>query len=502
LKPRIVGSLFSIWARRRLQTVDALARRAPEAQGETLGALLTTARETAFGREHGFSEIRTPAEFARNVPVRRYVETLPWLLRVLRGEENVTWPGRARWFAKTSGTTAGDKAIPVTDALVAQNRRAGRDVLAFHVRATPGSRLFEGDLLFLGGSTTMEPVPAGGQVGDLSGIMAAEMPFWLRRRVLPSAGVVAIRDWELKLEAIARETLGRDLTLLSGMPSWSLLLFERWRALSGERSPADLFPGLELFVHGGVRYEPYRETLEASFGRALRRLEVYPASEGFLAVQDDPESAGMALGLDYGTFYEFVPAAEAGSPSARRLTLAEVRVGETYSIVLSNVAGLWAYEIGDLVRFVSLSPPRVTVVGRTMAFSNCCGENLIVEEVEEAFVAACAETRAAGGEFTVAARPGAVGDGRPRLEWIVESADPSFPAEAFARAADAVLRRRNHDYDTKRTGDVGMLPPVVALVPPGTFHSWMRSRGKLGGQHKVPRLRNDREVADALLAAA
>jgi hypothetical protein len=502
LKPRIVGSLFSIWARRRLQTVDALARRAPEAQGETLGALLTTARETAFGREHGFSEIRTPAEFARNVPVRRYVETLPWLLRVLRGEENVTWPGRARWFAKTSGTTAGDKAIPVTDALVAQNRRAGRDVLAFHVRATPGSRLFEGDLLFLGGSTTMEPVPAGGQVGDLSGIMAAEMPFWLRRRVLPSAGVVAIRDWELKLEAIARETLGRDLTLLSGMPSWSLLLFERWRALSSGRSPADLFPGLELFVHGGVRYEPYRGTLEAAFGRALRRLEVYPASEGFLAVQDDPESAGMALGLDYGTFYEFVPAAEAGSPSARRLTLAEVRVGETYSIVLSNVAGLWAYEIGDLVRFVSLSPPRVTVVGRTMAFSNCCGENLIVEEVEEAFVAACAETRAAGGEFTVAARPGAVGDGRPRLEWIVESADPSFPAEAFARAADAVLRRRNHDYDTKRTGDVGMLPPVVALVPPGTFHSWMRSRGKLGGQHKVPRLRNDREVADALLAAA
>lgn len=502
MKPRIVGSLFSLWARRRLQTVDALARRAPEAQGETLAALLETARATAFGREHGFSGIRTHAGFARNVPVRSYVETLPWLHRVLRGEEDVTWPGRARWFAKTSGTTAGDKAIPVTDALVAQNRRAGRDVLAFHVRSTPGSRLFEGELLFLGGSTSMEPVPAGGQVGDLSGIMAAEMPFWLRRRVLPSPGVVAIRDWELKLEAIARETFGRDLTLLSGMPSWSLLLFERWRALSGGRTPAELFPGLELFVHGGVRYEPYRETLEDSFGRALRRLEVYPASEGFLAVQDDPGSSGMALGLDYGTFYEFVPAAEAGSPSARRQTLADVRIGETYSIVLSNVAGLWAYEIGDLVRFVSLAPPRVVVVGRTTAFSNCCGENLIVEEVEEAFVAACAATGATAGEFTVSARPGAVTDGRPRLEWVVESADGSFPAEAFAQETDAVLRRRNHDYDTKRSGDVGMLPPVVVLVRPGTFHSWMRSRGKLGGQHKVPRLRNDREVADALLAAA
>lgn len=502
MKPRLVGSLFGIWARRRVRAVEALALRADEAQAETLAALVATARDTAFGREHGFNGIRTHADFARNVPVRRYVETLPWLTRQLHGEEDVTWPGRARWFAKTSGTTAGDKAIPVTDALVAQNRKAGRDVLAFHLRSVSQSRLFEGNLLFLGGSTTMEALPAGGSVGDLSGIMSAEMPFWLRRRVLPSPMVVAIRDWEMKLEAIARESLGKDLTLLSGMPSWTLLLLERWTALSGGAAPAELFPGLELFVHGGVRYEPYRETVEAAFGRSVRRLEVYPASEGFLAVQDDLDAPGMLLGLDYGTFYEFVPAAEAGSPGARRLTLAEVRTGETYSIVLSNVAGLWAYEIGDLVRFVSVSPPRVVVAGRTTAFSNCCGENLIVEEVEEAFVTACAEVGAKPAEFTVAALPGGTADGRPRLQWVLETDGPGFPAEAFARAADAVLRRRNHDYDTKRTGDVAMLPPIVALVPPGTFHAWMRSRGKLGGQHKVPRLRNDREVADALVAAA
>lgn len=502
MKPRVVGALFSIWARRRAKTVEALAARAEEEQAGTLAALVETARDTSFGETHGFARIRTHADFARNVPVRRYVEMLPWLERQLGGERDVTWPGRARWFAKTSGTTAGDKAIPVTDALVAQNRKAGRDILAFHLRSFPGSRLFEGSLLFLGGSSSMEPAPAGGHVGDLSGIMAAEMPFWLRRKVVPSPLVIAIRDWEMKLDAIARETLGLDLTLLSGMPSWSLLLFERWRALSGGRTPAELFPGLELFVHGGVRYEPYRETVEAAFGRALHRLEVYPASEAFLAVQDDPASPGMLLGLDYGTFYEFIPAAEAGSPSARRLTLAEVSVGETYSLVLSNVAGLWAYEIGDLVRFVSVSPPRVVVAGRTMAFSNCCGENLIVEEVEEAFVEACRATGVGAGEFTVAALAGSVADGRPRLQWVVESPDADFPFDAFARAADATLRRRNHDYDTKRTNDVGMLPPLVALVPPGTFHAWMRSRGKLGGQNKVPRLRNDREVADALLAAA
>lgn len=482
--------------------MEELARNAPEAQAETLEALVATASQTSFGKKHGFAGIRSHADFARNVPVRRYVEILPWLSRQLHGEEDVTWPGRARWFAKTSGTTAGDKAIPVTDALVAQNRRAGRDVLAFYVRSAPSSRLLEGNLLFLGGSTTMESLPAGGHVGDLSGIMSAEMPFWLKRRVLPSSYVVAIRNWEMKLEAIARETLGKDLTLLSGMPSWSLLLFERWRALSGGKSPGELFPGLELFVHGGVRYAPYRETVEAAFGRSVRRLEVYPASEGFLAVQDDLGSEGMLLGLDYGTFYEFVPAAEAGSPSARRLTLADVQVGETYSIVLSNVAGLWAYEIGDLVRFVSVSPPRVVVAGRTMAFSNCCGENLIVEEVEEAFVAACAATSTRPGEFTVSALPGTTADGRPRLQWILETAEGRFPAEAFAQAADVSLRRRNHDYDSKRTGDVGMLPPLVTLVPHGTFHAWMRDRGRLGGQNKVPRLRNDREVADALLAAA
>jgi hypothetical protein len=502
VKPRVVSALFSIWARRRARAVEELGQRAPDAQAGTLAALVDMAAGTAFGRAHGFAGIRTHADFARNVPVRRYVETLPWLERQLRGEEDVTWPGRARWFAKTSGTTAGDKAIPVTDALVAQNRKAGRDVLAFYLRSVPASRLLEGSLLFLGGSTSREALPAGGFAGDLSGIMAAEMPFWLRRRVVPSVGVVAIRDWELKLEAIARETLGKDLTLLSGMPSWSILLFERWRALSSGRSPGELFPGLELLVHGGVRYEPYREPVEAAFGRSVRRLEVYPASEGFLAVQDDLASPGMLLGLDYGTFYEFVPAAEAGSPSARRLGLGEVTLGETYSIVLSNVAGLWAYEIGDLVRFVSLTPPRVVVAGRTMAFSNCCGENLIVEEVEEAFVAASDATGTSPGEFTVSALPGTAADGRPRLQWIVESADPAFPTEAFATAADATLRRRNHDYDTKRTGDVGMLPSVVSLVPPGTFHSWMRARGKLGGQHKVPRLRNDREVADALFEAA
>ena len=285
------------------------------------------------------------------------------------------------------------------------------------------------------------------------------------------------------------------------MPSWALLLFEAWGRLSGGMPVPELFPHLELFVHGGVRFEPYRAAVEAALGSEIRRLEVYAASEGFLAVQDAAPSEGLLLGLDYGTYYEFVPAAEVGSDSPRRLGLGEVSVGETYSIVLSNVAGLFAYEIGDLVRFVSTNPPRVVVAGRTGHFSNCCGENLIVEEVEEAVTVAAAICNVPLGEFTVAPVYPASAGSKPRLQWVVElGEDEPYLEEPLVTAFDRTLRARNHDYDTKRKHDTGMLAPALKVVPRGTFHAWLRSRGKLGGQNKVPRLMNDRSVVEAVLA--
>ena len=493
---------FSAWARRRMARVERVGRDPVAAQRRTLLDLVRGAAETSFGKAHGFAGIRTHSEFAARVPVRRYVDFVPWIERQLAGEEDVCWPGRPRYFAKTSGTTAGDKSIPVTGAMVAQNRRAGRDVLTFHLRGNPGSKILGGRQLFLGGSTLLDRLPTGAFRGDLSGVMASEMPFYLRRGILPSPPVVAIEDWERKLDAIARESLSQDLRVLAGMPSWSLLLFEAWKRLSGGATVGELFPNLELFVHGGVRYDPYRAPVEAALGHGVHRLEVYPASEGFLAVQDDAPAPGMRLGLDYGTFYEFIPAADSGSDSPCRLGIGEVSTGETYSIVLSNVAGLWAYEIGDLVRFVSTGPPRVVVAGRTGHFSNCCGENLIVEEVEAASTAAAAACRVPIGEFTVGPVYPDATDSRPRLEWVVEIPDDEpFLEEPLLIAFDRTLRARNHDYDTKRTHDTGMLPPLLTVVPPGTFHGWLRSRGKLGGQNKVPRLMNDRSVVDAVLAS-
>ncbi len=500
---RLLTAAFSAWAARRVSKVEQLGRDPVAAQRRTLDDLLHAGAGTSFGKAHGFPHIRTHADFAERVPVRRYVDFLPWIKRKLSGEADVCWPGRPRYFAKTSGTTAGDKSIPVTDAMVDQNRRAGRDVLAFHLRNTPGSRILGGRQLFLGGSTLLEPLATGAFRGDLSGVMAREMPFYLRSGILPSPAVVAVGEWERKLEAIAKESLAEDLRVLAGMPSWSLLLFAAWKRLSGGATVGELFPKLELFVHGGVRFEPYQAPVEAAMGRIVRRLEVYPASEGFLAVQDDAPAPGLLLGLDYGTFYEFIPAADSGSDSPRRLGIGDVSAGETYSIVLSNVAGLWAYEIGDLVRFVSTVPPRVVVVGRTGHFSNCCGENLIVEDVEAAATIAAAACRLPIGEFTVApVYPGAA-DSRPRLQWVMElPEDEPFLEEPLLIAFDRTLRARNHDYDTKRTHDAGMLAPVLTVVPPGTFHKWLGANGKLGGQHKVPRLKNDRLVVDAVLQEA
>lgn len=303
--------------------------------------------------------------------------------------------------------------------------------------------------------------------------------------------------------ARAASVLRQDIRVLAGMPSWSLLLFEAWKRLSGGATVGELFPKLELFVHGGVRYEPYQVPVEAATGRNVRRLEVYPASEGFLGVQDAAPAPGLLLGLDYGTFYEFIPAAESDSDSPRRLAIDDVAAGETYSIVLSNVTGLWAYEIGDLVRFVSTAPPRVLVVGRTGHFSNCCGENLIVEEVEAATTAAATACRLPIGEFTVAPVYPDAANSRPSLEWVVElPEDEPFLEEPLLTAFDRTLSARNHDYDTKRTHDAGMLPPLLTVVPRGTFHGWLRSNWKLGGQHKVPRLKNDRSVVEAILAVA
>jgi hypothetical protein len=473
------------------------------AQAAVLARLVRRAAGTDFGRRHDFAGIRTAADFQARVPLRTYLDYRPFLDRVVAGEPDVSWPGRIDRFAKTSGTTAGDKTIPVSPEMIASQRSAAWDALAQYVHRTGDGGLAGGGLLFLSGSSALAPVgrDASRKVGDLSGIMHDAVPWFLRGIAYPGREVAAVPDWERRLGRMAEEVIAADIRLVGGMPSWTLLLFERLSAMAGGRPIGEIWPGFRVFLHGGVHMAPFRARLAEAVGRAFETLEVYPASEGFLAVQTD-RAGGLDLIPDGGLFFEFVPVGALGRPSAPRRTLADVEVGPVYAVVVSTCAGLFGYVLGDTVRFVSPRPPRIVITGRTRHFVNAFGENVIVEEVEQAMAAALAATDARVVEYTVAPRFPEAGRARGAHEWIVEfeTAPPDIPR--FARCLDERLAALNTDYRTKRAGDLGLGLPEVTAVPRGTFHAWLRDAGKLGGQHKVPRVTNDRTLAEALRARA
>jgi hypothetical protein len=472
-------------------------------QERALRTLVTRARDTVWGREHGFSEINGIVDYQCRVPVTTYLEVRRFVERAIEGERDVLWPGRPQEYCKTSGTTAGDKYIPVTPEAFRMHRRGGLDALLLAAHRV-GAAALDGPLLFLGGSTQTERLGEHAEVGDLSGLAARRLPSWIRSRYAPGPEIAAIPNWERRLAATAARARQQDVRLVSGMPSWMLVLFERIRSLAGEPDLAlgRLWPHLAIFIHGGVRMEPYRTVFESTVRRPIQYLEVYPASEGFVAMQVGPRDPGLTLMLDYGIFYEFVPVAELASGAPPRLTIADVRIGEPYAILLSTPAGLWSYVLGDTVRFVSLDPPQLVITGRTGHFVNAFGENVIVEEIERAAAAACARTGSELVEFTVApVYPR--GPAQPaRHEWAVEFRSPPPSLDGFARAVDDTLQALNTDYRTKRAGDIGMALPRVVSVASGSFHRWLAARNKLGDQHKVPRASNQREVIEAVLAGA
>jgi hypothetical protein len=489
---------------RRRRAWERVGRDAIAEQEATLLGLVGRARRTEFGRQHDFEAIRSIADYQSRVPPREYLDVKPLLERALDGHADVLWPGCPRYWVKTSGTTAGDKALPVTAEAFASHRRGGWDALLMAAERVGARRLFGGPMLFLGGCTRLAPIGARAQCGDLSGLVAHRLPPVIRGLYSPGADLAAIPDWETRIDAIAARVAQQDLRLLSGMPSWMLILFERVARLAGGAAVriGDRWPNLGVFVHGGVSFAPYQDVFEHWIGRPLERVEVYPASEGFVALQTE-RTGGLSLMLDYGIFYEFVPVEDLGAPRARRHTVADVELDRSYAVVLTTPAGLWSYVLGDVVRFTAREPLRLEIVGRTRHFVNAFGENVIVEEVERALVEACRRTRAEVVEFTVAPRYAQSSEARGQHDWLVEfTTFPAAPLETFARVLDDTLQQLNTDYRTKRAGDVGMVAPRVFVLPPGTFYAWMRSRGKLGGQHKVPRVTNDRTVADGLLRAA
>ncbi|MDB5269193.1 MAG: hypothetical protein JWP58_2233 [Hymenobacter sp.] len=468
-------------------------------QRELLAKLTATAAGTAFGRTHDLGGVRTPADLARQVPVRDYEALKPWFDRTQAGEADVLWPGHPLYLAKTSGTTSGTKYIPITKDSIPNHIEGARDALLYYIYRTGRSRFLDGKLIFLSGSPELE-LHHGIRTGRLSGIANHHVPAYLRRNQLPSYATNVIEDWETKLERIVDETLGQKMTLISGIPPWVQMYFDRLTARTG-RPIKDLFPDFNLFVYGGVNFEPYRAKLFESIGRPVDSIELFPASEGFLAFQDEPGNPGLLLLLNSGIFYEFVPAERFFEPDAPRLTIADVELDRNYAVVLTSNAGLWAYSIGDTVRFVSLRPHRVVVTGRIKHFLSAFGEHVIGEEVEQALREVMAQTpEVEVTEFTVAPLVSDDPATPSRHEWLVEFGRPPHDPAAFAAALDTALRRRNTYYDDLRRGNI-LVPLQLTPLPAGAFQRYMKSLGRLGGQNKVPRLGNDRKVAEGLIAA-
>jgi hypothetical protein len=464
-----------------------------------LRQLVQQAAGTAFGQAHDFGAMHTPADFAARVPIRGYEALKPYFDRVKTGEPDVLWPGRPLYLAKTSGTTSGAKYIPITQASISNHINGAKDALLHYVAATGRARFLDGKLIFLSGSPELERV-GGIPTGRLSGIVNHHVPAYLRRNQLPSYATNCLDDWETKLEAIVGETLGQPMTLISGIPPWVQMYFDRLTARTG-RPVGEVFPAFDLFVSGGVSMEPYRARLLESIGRPINSIELFPASEGFLAFQDQPGNPGLLLRLDSGIFFEFVPAERFFEENPPRLTIGEVELGKQYAVILTSNAGLWAYSLGDTVRFVDLQPHRVVVTGRIKHFLSAFGEHVIGEEVESALreaVRQYPETEVT--EFTVAPLVSEEASQPSRHEWLVEFAQPPHDAAGFAAALDAALRQRNTYYDDLRQGSI-LVPLLLTPLPAGAFQQYMKSVGKLGGQNKVPRLGNDRALAQGLLAA-
>lgn len=480
-------------------TTRAVMQRAlhPEAsQRAVLKVLLKRGAATAFGREHGLDQVRDHAGLVKAVPLRDYEGFRPWIERIIAGEADVLWPGTPLYLCKTSGTTSGAKYIPITRASLPNHINSARRALFAYIARTGRAGFVDGKMIFLQGSPVLDrkgPVPSG----RLSGIVANHVPSYLLKNRLPSFATNSIADWETKVEAIVTETMHEDLRLISGIPAWVQMYFERLLARAGKADVRSVFPNFSLFVYGGVNYAPYRSRMERLIGGAVDSVELFPASEGFIAYQDQGPGEGLLLVLDNGIYYEFIPMAEMGRPDARRLSIGEVELGVNYALVMHTNAGLWGYVIGDTVKFVSLLPPRIVVTGRTKHFTSAFGEHVIAEEVEGALKDAMAAYPCEVAEFTVAPQT-TPAEGLPYHEWFIEFAAPPADPEAFALAIDAALQRRNVYYKDLITGSV-LRPLVITSVGRGGFAAWMKARGMNDAQSKMPRLANDRRYVEGLV---
>jgi hypothetical protein len=467
---------------------------AVEDQQKIFHQLLKTGSTTIFGNDHHFKNVKTHEEFCQAVSIRDYEQYKSYIEQVKQGKHNVLWKGLPIYFAKTSGTTSGVKYIPITKDSISNHINSARNALLCYMAETGNTRFADGKMIFLSGSPELERV-GGVPTGRLSGIVNHHIPKYLRTNQLPTYETNCIEEWETKLDKIVQETIKQDMTLISGIPPWMQMYFDRLTANAG-KTIKDVFPNLSVLVHGGVNFDPYKAKLFDSVGKVMPTIETFPASEGFFAFQDSQEAEGLLLNTNSGIFFEFVPASEILNDNPIRLTLKDVKIGENYALVVSSNAGLWAYNIGDTVKFVSLNPYRLVVTGRIKHFISAFGEHVISEEVEYSLLKAAEEEGVRITEFTVAPVIQS-NQGKSYHEWLIEFEKAPDNLQQFAAKINDNLRHKNIYYDDLITGNI-LEPLQIKKVQKNGFIEYMKSVGKLGGQNKVPRLSNDRKVADDL----
>ncbi|MFS4471714.1 GH3 auxin-responsive promoter family protein [Chryseobacterium sp. T20] len=483
-----------IWAKKHVQKAEDFKKNAEKNQEELLLSLVNTAQKTLFGREHDFENIHSVKEFQDRVPVADYEDLKPYIERVKKGQSNILWTETPEYFAKTSGTTSGSKYIPISKEGMPFQIAGAQSALFHYISKKNNADFVNGKMIFLQGSPELEEV-FGIKTGRLSGIVAHHIPNYLQKNRLPSWETNIIEDWETKIDKIIEETEHENMTLISGIPPWLIMYFEKLTEKHGKKVK-QLFPNLQLIVTGGVNYEPYRDKMEELLGGKVDIVQTFPASEGFFAFQDDYTKEGLLLLTNHGIFYEFIPLEEYGKPGARRLTLKEIELHKDYALILTTNSGLWAYSIGDVVRFISKDPYRVLVSGRTKHFTSAFGEHVIAFEVEEAMKATLEKHSAQITEFHLAPQVNP-DEGLPYHEWLIEFEKEPEHLEAFRDELDQQLRARNTYYDDLISGNILQKLQITRLKK-NAFHEYAKSQGKLGGQNKTPRLANDRKIANLL----
>ena len=489
----VLSRVFAAWVSRDINNVR---RNAVSLQQKTLLELTSKAKNTVFGKDHHFENIRNYNDFKKQVPVRDYEDLRPYIDRVVKGEVDILWPGKPAYLAKTSGTVSGVKYIPISKESMPGHIKAARNALLNYIHETGKSDFADGKMIFLQGSPVMDK-KAGIAVGRLSGIVANLVPAYLQKNRLPSYEVNCIDDWEQKVDAIVEETVNEDMRLISGIPPWCQMYFDRLAAKTNGKKIKDIFPNFKLFVYGGVNYEPYRSRIEESIGFAVDSIETYPASEGFIAFQDSQKDKGLLLLVGSGIFYEFIPADEFYNDNPIRLSLADVELDKNYALVLNTSAGLWGYNIGDTIKFISKNPYKIIVTGRIKHYISAFGEHVIGEEVEQALMGVAKEEGVDVVEFTVAPQVNPAKGELPYHEWFIEFGRQPADIKAFALKVDKALQKKNIYYFDLIEGNI-LQPLVIRSLKKDTFINYMRSQGKLGGQNKVPRLANDRKIAEEL----